>query len=755
MTILNRINYITDPHQFTKSQSGSAVGEWRKWQSQYNSHFDLTKSGYNIIMPGQVMIDLDKTDLDNPKKHYPIGDLYQRFTADFGLPTTYSIRSGQGGVHLYYDYLPQLPYSNTKGKRTWEGVTIDSRGQGGICYGEGTQWKDTEQYVHIPGCDTLSTTEFWRVNWATGNLNLKILRASELNGLPYLEIGKFLNGEYDLHTLIKDKAKHEWLVWVNAMFVLKKMGYTQTDVLQVFQHIPNFDRTKSEPQLKAYWTKEITLKRWAVSITDEEKVSDDAEIHPYKDIRDMVAPNRTNFDNCAIYDQKAKLLAKPSVDSILSLFKSKAQFASLGDDLYLWAGPNYIRVTEAEVQQMLESAITWNTVKMGHEIYTRLFYIVGTKMKDWEISPTFVAFQNCVLDMATNMIIPESPTNLIRDGIQCNWNPTADCPKFKEMLYTMFEDEDKTKTSAIVEKVGAFLCLGLMHDSPSRFKYNQIWVGKKGMGKTPFVQNLVNLYGKQAIIDNLYRYITDASTYMATAGMTLAAFEEVGTVLRNNEHVENYKAKSTSDKMIGRDLWQKRKEVSDKNYLKVLFITNYLTLSSNLEAEQSEALFDRFDILYANHPCWGIHPENNYIDTVFKTEAEGIMAWIISFYPRLEEILGIDSKITKKRWLESTYIQRFLHSEYVDTNVTCSTSKAQIYDAYKEWFTATFPTPLTETTLTDDKKPETLMWNYQTFCVQMKDAGYRPEREQIDSIPTRVFEGIAVTSSLFRQTKLA
>jgi hypothetical protein len=198
--MLNCINYVQDPRLFEKKEgAGRVLGNWKQWQTQINRNCDTTKPFFIVIHPGQVMIDLDGK----------IGDEYKSFMLEFGLPPTFTERTGNGGVHLYYNYTPiHLKWENTQRTREWHGYKIDSRGQGGLSYSIGTQWKDSAVYIQLSPTRDVTKIDLWRIAWATGELDHKVFGVN---------LGEFLTGKIDLHHTSTIDAKNEFIVWKEAM----------------------------------------------------------------------------------------------------------------------------------------------------------------------------------------------------------------------------------------------------------------------------------------------------------------------------------------------------------------------------------------------------------------------------------------------------------------------------------------------------------------------------------------------------------
>ena len=284
--MLNKVNYSIDPRTLSKKnkESGKSLGGWKRWQNELNKTFNPAEpfyvvtgdaGGHNDLI---VVIDMDgisKEDLeeDNLKfnkareagkkytkkyKNLPFkarkrimdgkgygtpNSLMDRFMEVFDLPHTYTVTTASGFKHLYYKVKEDnLDINNSALKRFFKNVAIDIRGQGGLVYGVGTQFKDTARYSVDHGTeDDIAQIEGWKVLRAGGCLNF---------GVAGVHLGEFIAGNVDPHEINLDL---EFIVWREAMYLLKSIGYTKKTVDDVFSEIPGYDQKTTINQIDAWW----------------------------------------------------------------------------------------------------------------------------------------------------------------------------------------------------------------------------------------------------------------------------------------------------------------------------------------------------------------------------------------------------------------------------------------------------------------------------------------------------------------------
>lgn len=306
---LNKINYFIDPKKLTKEESGKSLGKWKEYQTKHNDQFDSGKPYFVVCHDGIVIIDFDiptkakiEKDEENIKKNKEKGRKYtpvyawlaqewkqkildgetlepwpvvKKMLEEFSFPTSsdnvYIIKTGNGGFHYYLKLKNPANFkvSPDSFMKTKDFISVDIRtpvykegdkeSGGGLVYGAGTKWKDSEKYEpHRGGEHCIPKIEGWKVAWFLGILNHEV----HLKDEPVINLCEFLNGKIDLHGVLKNRGQgHEMVVCRETMYLLKELGYTQDEVNEVFITLPNYNQKKTLDQIKAWWDKETDTKR--------------------------------------------------------------------------------------------------------------------------------------------------------------------------------------------------------------------------------------------------------------------------------------------------------------------------------------------------------------------------------------------------------------------------------------------------------------------------------------------------------------
>lgn len=318
---LNKVNYTSDPSVVLKETAGKLLGaSWKQFQKEDNKKFDPSKPYFIVFKDHYIGIDFDvatkakllknknKMEEDSakaktPKDKYawlkqeikdkilndqPIPDawgLVKAFLERHGFPTqddqVYIVQSGTGGFHYHARVTNPSNFIMKMGSyiQHFEHISVDYRcglyqykdtidldngaiihdgeGGGGIFYSVGTKWKDTGTYKIFKGSEaTIPDIEGWRVAWLLGRFKWEI---------AHVKLANFLN-----NSMNKDeqaaKAKHELVVYKEAMYALKELGYTQEEAILVFATLPGYNEADTRGQIKAWWQKGLTdpKRAWAI-----------------------------------------------------------------------------------------------------------------------------------------------------------------------------------------------------------------------------------------------------------------------------------------------------------------------------------------------------------------------------------------------------------------------------------------------------------------------------------------------------------
>lgn len=301
---LNKVNYIRDPRTTPKRRPGGVLPKWKPFEYVPNlkENFDPLKPYFVVCgdaggeLPYLAVIDLDgisaekiqkeivrveksakkgkvkknKYDSLDPNIKKAImqnaklpdrEEVLESFMEEYGLDDTYIVRTQSGWFHLYYfidDNGTNL--KNKVAKNFYKQCSIDLRPAGGMVYGEGTMWKGSDSpYTLYRGSeDKIANIPGWKVAWVSGITNYEVAGVN---------LGDFISGKINVHDVQAEKDK-EFIVWREAMFMLKNLGYGKQSVEKIFTNQPAYDAEICGDQIVQWWDKESDPRRvTATSVT--------------------------------------------------------------------------------------------------------------------------------------------------------------------------------------------------------------------------------------------------------------------------------------------------------------------------------------------------------------------------------------------------------------------------------------------------------------------------------------------------------
>ena len=298
---LNKVNFIRDPQYVSKRTPQKVLPKWRPFEYVPNleENFDPSKPYFVVCgdaggeLPYLAVIDLDGITADKiqkenkkhevrakkyPKKKPKVNkydsldpdikktimqggklpkpeEVLKGFMEEFGLDDTYIVRTGSGWYHLYYfiEDGGTKTFKNKVARRLYKQCAIDLRPAGGMVYGEGTKWKNKPNiYTCYKGSDdNITTLPGWKVAWTVGMINYSVCG---------MNLGDFISGTEDVHLHVPEKDK-EFIVWREAMFYLKNLGYGKFTTEKIFQNQPAYNPEICGDQIEQWWEKELDTRR--------------------------------------------------------------------------------------------------------------------------------------------------------------------------------------------------------------------------------------------------------------------------------------------------------------------------------------------------------------------------------------------------------------------------------------------------------------------------------------------------------------
>jgi phage/plasmid-associated DNA primase len=287
------------------------------------------------------------------------------------------------------------------------------------------------------------------------------------------------------------------------------------------------------------------------------------------------------------------------------------------------------------------------------------------------------------------------------------YNKEATCPKFQRMMGILMPN------LTYREKILIFFAYSLFPMSNNQ-QYHQLWQGGGNNGKTQLAENWGRVLGPLCSYVSLNSIIDDPHAAVGMRCVNLNISSEIAGVMLIKKGIDRCKSLMTDRFLTARDVYESQRNAQYPNTCRQLWIGNDLPYSEHMS--EDTAFFRRIDFIPWAY-IWkkvdwdwaGAEPKHIF-ESIFEEEAEGILAYVCTFIPRIGE-LDVNEKTTQKMWITagSSPIS-FLNTPGINNDY--DTEKKDLYGEYVEWCT----------------RNEKIVKKFQTFFQILKWRGYNEIR---------------------------
>jgi hypothetical protein len=291
--------------------------------------------------------------------------------------------------------------------------------------------------------------------------------------------------------------------------------------------------------------------------------------------------------------------------------------------------------------------------------------------------------------------------------IPYNYEPNAACAGFKYLMSKIYPDEELLIYLAYC-----------MLPIKNNYRHHEIWWGEGNNGKTQLAEHFGALNGDAVAYIALNSILTDKHAMVGLRGKYLNISSEIKGVMLNVLSLDRVKGLTTDAWLTGRDVYESQRVAKAPNTNRFLATANDLPYSEYMSDDK--AFFERWKLRHFEY-VWKDEDWDQWkdedgatkhtFDKIFKQEAEGILAYILSFRNRIGE-LSIKWKETQEEWVcAGNSAIAFLHNLGIDDEH--DTPKRKLFEEYQGWC----------------KRNERKKLTYQTFFKTLKQRGYNEIRK--------------------------
>lgn len=315
---------------------------------------------------------------------------------------------------------------------------------------------------------------------------------------------------------------------------------------------------------------------------------------------------------------------------------------------------------------------------------------IATDGNEWDIDPHLIGFNNTVLDLTGGTIRerPGEPELLVSKSVGVDFDPNADCPKFKWFINDIMSDPNGNPRPDLVQYLYRFLGYALLgHTKEQKF---WMWVGTGANGKGVLARTIAHVLGEYADTpsDTLYMRTRQGSASSNQARPDLVRLQSVRFTYMSEPpggqfNEELLKAHTGEDDVLARDLYKSATQMAKfKVSHKIVFLTNDPPTTDDTGISmRRRARVVQFERSYEKKP-------DKALEDILRTEKQGILNLMIAnAVAYLQQ--GLDEPQEVSDWSEAYIRENDPLADFFDERCIADagekTAGGRLYKAYEEW----------------------------------------------------------------------
>jgi putative DNA primase/helicase len=290
---------------------------------------------------------------------------------------------------------------------------------------------------------------------------------------------------------------------------------------------------------------------------------------------------------------------------------------------YLYRGGVYQPIHEMEAQKMVRDKMISSETKMNQitdaERQWRL--LIRKEIRELNANPFIINVQNGLYNVQEDTLTEHSPAYNSTIQLSVNYDPKADCPKFKQFLFESMGG-DMGQVELLQEMLGYFLIP--VNSAQKCF----VIVGAAGAGKSVLLRVLNELLlGKENVSNVSWQALNERFKTAELFGKLANIFADLPT--KNIDDNGIFKA------LVGEDFLTVEKKNKDpfsfRSNARLLFSCNSIPKNYG---DRSDGFYRRLIIVRFNHTVPVEQRDPNLLDK-FRIEADGIFLFALEGLRRL------------------------------------------------------------------------------------------------------------------------
>ena len=323
-----------------------------------------------------------------------------------------------------------------------------------------------------------------------------------------------------------------------------------------------------------------------------------------------------------------------------------------------------------EIYQGIPTLMGKYKTKDGIEIYDRICNRNITKDENLDYYPTFLPFENGIYNFKTQEFTQNTPDNFITKTLPYDRDESLNCDLFKKTIEEIIPDPVSRK---IILTYLSYCLSGLIH-----LEIAHIWMGKKNNGKTKLCEFFIELLGDLGSSVSFETLSVEPGAICRTRGKRSNGAGEIGGDYLNTTAVNRTKRLITDKLMEGRDAYERHQKW--KNQCKQIFPTNDLPNPRKCK----KAFYRRWQIIFFSVDFTG-KEDKTIFDRILKTEASGVISYLLTFVPFWDELLISDADLIEEIWKNDALSTYQFIEEKCEIDRSYRIETTELYGIYGDW----------------------------------------------------------------------
>lgn len=292
--------------------------------------------------------------------------------------------------------------------------------------------------------------------------------------------------------------------------------------------------------------------------------------------------------------------------------------------IYTWKETQFTEIPTDEVIAYAMEKVAHCEIAKGKEFPERLTYKRPKLIRPDKLNQGKgkINFLNGILDMGPTeeRLIPHDKSFLFTHTLAYNYEPSAQCPKFKKFMNEITLNDEKMQ-----ETIMEFVGYGLSGDPSSLAQKAMFFVGEGQNGKSTLTRIIETLAGKPGYSSVLLEKLDDENLRRSMVGKLFNISSETkSTSLKNSEM---FKMIAAGESVTIKELYSDKTEVHIN--AKLITACNKMPITyDSSNGTYRRILYIPFDATFPN-------PDPELAERILADEVPGIIAWAVQAYKRL------------------------------------------------------------------------------------------------------------------------